>query len=338
VTEDQPYSKVYTSPASTNLAPTLAEIKWIFYQYVDDPDVSFQCAAFLPTDLLLEAQTDRPLANQPIDSPYQTITVYQQPAGRVFPTTQSGNGNLIIARIEIQSERRKGSWPQTQASNVNLINERYETVKTKPVIAGAEDHAGVIDPATNKPKCLAPQPTKEQRQPLPEYPLETVPVRGVATVRPIGWEPIYKRNLVVDVGFCPSVGQANYLAQQIADREWRRRDSIKITMPLPIEWLTAGCPPLPKVFLGDGNFEADGLILAISNQSERCEFGFMAARIDRLGAPITSPITPVAINCIVEVRISSRIKPPIAISATSTRYIGVVRVSSALGTGGGGGF
>jgi hypothetical protein len=251
---------------------------------------------------------------------------------------------LIVARVEIQSERRKGSWvpagvidPVGQANNTNLIVERYEIVKTKPVIAGSEDHSGVANPATGKPGCLTPAPVKEDRQPLPEYPLETVPVSGMAIVRPIGWEPIYKRNLVVDVGFCPSVGQANYLAQQIADREWRRRDSIKITMPLPIEWLAAGCPPLPRVFLGDGNFEADGLILAISNQSERCEFGFVAARIDRLGVPITSPITPVAINCIVEVRISSRIKPPIAISETSTRYIGAVRISSALVAGGGGG-
>jgi hypothetical protein len=313
VAEEQPINKVFSSGVGSNdTTPTTSEIKHIFYQYPDDLTWDSRLGGFITTSIFFDVQTDYPLPENPIDSPCQTITIYEWPAGRIFSALGS-NTSLSVYAIDIQSERRKGRWVcrGTLASDVGsdftLIIERYERLTTKPVIAGFTDHAGVINPHTGQPGCLVPKPREEERKQLPDYPLETVPVAGAALVEPLGWTPIAKRVLSIEVGFIPSIADAVYLARQIAAREWRRRDAQQITMPIPDEWLAAGCPPLPVVVLGGDKCHCEGLIVQIDSIGSvpNSSFSFIANRIDRGGVNQVVLGDPIDLGWRVEISIES---------------------------------
>jgi hypothetical protein len=343
VAEQQPINKVFSSGVSRNdTSPTTSEIKHIFYQYSDDRTWDSRLAAFLPARILNDLQTDQPLAEQPIDSPSQTATVYEWPAGRIF-SSLGANTTLSVYAIEVQSERHKGRWVcrgtlvTSVRADFTLIIERYESLTTQPVIAGYSDHAGVVDPRTGNPACLTPQPRSEERQPLAPYTLETVAVKGTAQVQPLGWSPIANRDLVLEVGFLPSVPAANYLAQQIARREWRRRDSVRVTMPVPVEWLAAGCPPLPVATLDDGDWQCEGLI--ISMQDEKASFAFTANRISRNAVSTVQVIESIDLKFKVVIDVESVDVPIPVPSPPGTALIGfkvVVTVITSTSGGGGG--
>lgn len=336
IAEQQPLSKIFSLGAQGNLSPGIAEIKWIFYQYPDDLSWDSNLLQFMPTELLYERDaapnSDR---NGPIDQPCQTVTVYQQPAGRVF-SSQEANTSLIVAALEMQSEKRKGRWvpygvldSKNQKENLNLGLERYEDLTTGVTYPGRTEHAGVVNPSTGKAQCLERPPKKEERQPLAEIPLETVPVTGRASVSPAGWNPICRRDLVLEVGFLPNAVAANYLAQQIAQREAWRRDSVKVVMPIPVEWLAAGCPPLRRAFLHDGHWQVDGLILEI--QEGEARFAFSGARIDRIGVPVFSARSEIIVRARPQISICSSPRPLNVISVIVFRAVAVP------GSGGGGG-
>jgi hypothetical protein len=292
--ERQPFNQVFARNNGGITDLTLAEIKWIFYQYKEENNQpsnwDSQLWRFIPAELLFELQTDLPLPDAALGSVCQTVTVTEWPGGRVFSKLGT-NTSLMTAVLEFQSEKRKARYVpfgvlNPKAGTVTTLSaERIERLKTKPYFPSGT-HGGTVNPKTGQPQCLEPVPAKEERQPLAEQPLETVPVRGIATVAPAGWTPITPRDLVMEMGYLPSDGAAKYLAEQIAKRESWRRDSLKIIMPIPEEWLVAGCPPLRRCYLHDGHWQMDGLILSI--QGQEAKFAFTAARIDRLGASVVS--------------------------------------------------
>jgi hypothetical protein len=300
--ERQPFNQVFAKNNGGSIAPTTSEVKWIFYQYPDELSWDSQLYQFVPTDLLFDLQSDKPVDGAAIDSPCQTVTVAQWPAGRIFSKLGTDT-SLAVYSLEIQSERRRGRFVpagvlKPSLGNVfSLSEERYEILTTKPVEPG-NNHAGVVDPKTGQSKCLEPLPKAEERKPLAELPLETVAVRGLAYVAPPNWVPIIRQDLIMEVGFLPSDASANYLAEQVAKREAWRRDSVKVTMPIPDEWLVAGCPPLRRCYLQDGNWQMDGLI--VSMQAGEAKFAFTAARIDRLGEPAMVAIENILFNFIIE--------------------------------------
>jgi hypothetical protein len=304
VIEQQPLNKIFTKGAQGNLSPGIAEIKWIFYQYPDDLSWDSQLLQFMPNTLVFErdaaSNSDR---NGPIDQPCQTVTVYEWPLGRLFSDQGTAN-NLVVAALEFQSEKRKGRWvpygvidPKGQKGNLNLGLERYEDLTTSVTYPGQADHGGTINPATGKAQCLEPLPKKEERQLLAAVPLETIPISGAADIAPANWTPLCRRDLTLEVGFLPDTGVANYLAQQIARREAWRRDSVKVVMPIPDEWLAAGCPPLRRAYLHDGYWQIDGAILSF--QEGEAKFAFTAARIDREGLSVVMVIEEIDLACII---------------------------------------
>lgn len=304
--EQQPFNQVFARNNGGITDLTLAEVKWIFYQYKGENNQpsnwDSQLWRFVPAELLFELQTDLPLPEAELGSVCQTVTVTEWPAGRVFSKLGTST-SLMTAVLEFQSEKRKARYIpfgvlNPKAGTVTTLSaERIERLRTKPYFPSGT-HGGTVNPKTGQAQCLEPVPAKEERQPLAEQPLETVPVRGVATVTPAGWTPITPRDLVMEMGYLPSDGVAKYLAEQIAKRESWRRDSLKITMPIPQEWLAAGCPPLRRCYLHDGHWQMDGLILSI--QGQEAKFAFAAARIDRLGTSVVSLIEDLAMGLVVE--------------------------------------
>jgi hypothetical protein len=275
--EIQPISVIFPSETG-NLNPIVSEEKTIAYQYPDDSSLAIP-PGLMPVDLLFEVQKN---TTPKFSAPYQTVTIYQQPAGRIFSELGS-NTTLYTAKIEIQNDLFKSSYvpagvlDPSLGSNFTLKLEKRETLTTTPVDP-ALAHGGGIDPQTGKPYCLEPKPQPEQRKSVAQNPLKTVPTRGEAEVAPLGWIPVFNAPYVLDVGFLPQM-LANPLAQQIAAREQRRRDAVQITMPIPTEWLAAGCPPLALCTIHDGTFQIDAPIVVLGDGEAKLSFS--GGRINR---------------------------------------------------------
>ncbi len=286
--EQKPFKEMF-GEGSLNL--TTSEIKTIYYQYPDDQNWESSLWGYLSVSMAYDVQTDYPIEGAPLDLPCQTVVVREQPAGRVFPELGT-NTSLIVAEITIQSERRRATYvpagvvDPSLGTDTSLVATTYEVLTTKPVIPDKVNHAGEADPKTGQAQCLEPTPKKEERIPLAEIPLETIACRGEASISYVGWTPFCAKTKVVEVGYCPD--NAAFLAQMIAKREVWRQDVAKVEMPIPFEWLAAGCPSLPRVRLQDGDFLADGLILQMAGTPEgyKASFAFSAARITKTGVPL----------------------------------------------------
>jgi hypothetical protein len=301
-TEKQPFNKVFENAPGqqNNLNPTTSEKKSIGYLYPDDSSIPFYLAALVPTAVLSLIQFQRPIIGADNDTAYLTITAQEWPAGRIFPTLGT-NTSLKLAILEIQSETRRIRYVPSgvltgTGQSFTMVIEKDEKLTTAPV-SPRSNTTPQIDPRTGQQLLLEPKPIVEGRKPLQDIPLETIPVVGVASVSNAGWSPAQLRDLIIEVGFLPSEQVANSLAAAIATREARRRDSATVTMPIPIEWLAAGCPILPTVRLWDGLWLAEGLIITMDSKSQEAKFAFTGARMSRQvapGAPFVPTSTPIA--------------------------------------------
>jgi hypothetical protein len=287
--EFQPFSVVFDD-GGTSTTPTLAARKWIFYSYPDEQRWDSQLWGLIPGPIATEIQSDQPLAGADPTAPSQTVTIEQWPAGRIFPDLGTST-TLYPALVEVQSERRKVTYRPAGrilpdlGQDFDLVVELRETLTTTPVLFGRESHAGEIDPRTGKAKCLEPAPKPEPRQVAAEQPIEEVPTSGSAAVAPVGYVPVISRPAVRDLGFIP-LGMANYLAAQLALREERRRNSIKVKLPIPAEWLAAGCPPLATCELDGDLYQIEGPAISISANSSEAFLEFSAGQFTRAGVAI----------------------------------------------------
>jgi hypothetical protein len=316
-TQEQQASKLVFS-SSTSTDPVLAERKWIFYQYEDDPNLHGDSVGLIPVDLLFDIQTQATPRNVAQGQPYQTITIKQWPAGRIFEALGT-NTTMYTAEISIQNEvwraiyKPRGAIDESAGQDFTLILEKREDLTTTPVLGNPD--GGQIDPLTGNPLCLVPRPVEEPRQVRPEIPLKTVPVRGEAVVLPAGWTPILPRVYAIDLGFIPSDAHATNLANQIAQREERRRNAVQVTMPLPIEWLAAGCTPLARCAIGDRTLQIDGPIIQMSDGEAR--FSFSGGTVSQGGIAIARQMVEIPIFFRVEISIESKIRSS-AIEGTSS--------------------
>jgi hypothetical protein len=288
--ELQPFSLVFQDGGS-NTAQILANRKWIFYQYPDDLNWDSQLYGLIDAAVLSDINLDQPIAGADTENPCQTVTIEQWPAGRIFPDLGTA-ATLYTAQITLQSEKRKATYKPagvlfpSLGSNFDLVLQFRESLTTKPVLWGREQDAGITNPNTGKPQCMEPVKPKEERKPIAERPIEQIPQKGSAKVEPPDWVPAIRRRAVVELGWFPR-GLGNYLAQQIAERQVRRRNGLKIKMPLPIEWLAAGCPPLAQCYLAGDLYQIEGPNISIASNGAYLEFA--ASRITFGGASTYRP-------------------------------------------------
>jgi hypothetical protein len=99
--------------------------------------------------------------------------------------------------------------------------------------------------------------------------------------------------LVVDFGFLPDAGRANFLASKIAEREQYRKEQSLIDMPIPDEWLAAGWPLLARSRIGGSVYLMDGCVVSIADGIAK--FGFAGSRVGEYamvgGIPVGLPIS-----------------------------------------------
>jgi hypothetical protein len=230
-----------------------------------------------------------------------TLTISRQPYARVFPGAEfrlgltvasvqfecsSFQGNFVPRGLLFSNEVRTSILNGQRIYSIALYPSNVERRETKDM-SRANPHSAGLDPKTGKPQCMEKPPQPQPPQPAPEIPLETESIRAECIIQPNGWLPLNPKPYPVDVGFIPSQGHADNLAYQIALQQIRRRDAMQITMPMPIEWLDAGCPLLARCLVGDGEWQIDAPIVALQNN--QLAFSFSAGRIRRFTPPIPTP-------------------------------------------------
>ena len=279
-------------PESTSTTQIVSETKIIGYQYANATGIPAGILLLgLPSEILTAITSTATLVKKSASKsknyidPYQTITVTKQPKGRIYESLGI-NTDLQISSVEVQSDYWRARWvPKGKVFSDDdgvfaLTLEKREDLNKSPF--------NYYDPREN----LEESPNAEPRQPAANSALETNSVLGTAEVESAGWSPVYEFAHTVDVGFLPPT-LADNLATRFAAREQYRRDAVQITMPIPTEWLAAGCPLLFRCQVFDGSFLADGLVIVI--EDGEAKFSFSGGRIDQYEIdnnyqPIGNPI------------------------------------------------
>lgn len=229
------------------------------------------------------------------DAVVATMTIRQRPAGNIFEALGTAT-NLRIYEIEIESDRRKvklrpwGLIKESEGSNFTLYpspDEQLEATsasrpQTQPALTDPND-------PTSK-RCLEKRPEVEPQQPAPNYKMETVPVRGECTIAPTNWAPILGLPKIEDFGFLPSQNHASYNACQLAARLARLSDPWNVEIPVPDEWVVAGCPPYFRAHLHDAHYECEAIAL-IHDRERGTRMSFQANRIGPMPA-VPQPLPP----------------------------------------------
>jgi hypothetical protein len=278
------------SGTSTNLV--LAERVVTRYAYnSDDSGISLIDFSF-PLEVGADINTATPFNTHDIDAntPIATVTITSRVAGAIFPRLGT-NTTLRVAEVRVETPFVRSRYvpygiiSPKAGDNFNLYPDRRE-VLTSQRVPETPDHTGAVDPKTGRPGCLEKPPAPEPAQTAPEIPLKTESLRGECNVQPTNWTPIRNRPHIVDFGFIPSQAHADNLACQIAYREHRRRDSMQVQMPIPDEWLAAGCPLLARCWIDDAEYQMDGIIIAIGGDG-KAKFSFSGGRVGSI-----TPVPP----------------------------------------------
>ena len=264
---------------------------------------------------------------------YCTVIIVQEPLGVVFPQRAPSSG-LITSSITIEGILFKKQYQPTGVVipsfgvSTGLIVSSKEVIESGLPLVGigaaiasiatqekeVEDaevklEALKADLVAAKVKFTSPKtgitaryerPVEpEEKVESPEVELITESFKGVALIQSIGWNPFVAKVQVENVGFLPSQGTANSLASRIAFREIARRDGLIVEMPLPIEWVAAGCPPFATAYLDTDAVMIDAPIIEMKGTT--LVFSFTGERLGSVPkvlntTPLISPITPVAIE------------------------------------------
>jgi hypothetical protein len=238
------------------------------------------------------------------EGPIATLTHTKQPYAKVFAGARFSaelvtssvtfecaafNATFVPRGLLFAAEVQSSLLDGTRIYPQDLYPSQIERRETKDMPKG-QPHSSQIDPKTGRPQCLEKQPQPAPIEKAPEIPMETEVIRAEAIIQPNGWVPLHQKPLAIDLGFIPSQGHADNIARQIAFREVRRRDAVQITMPLPIEWLMAGCPLLGRCLVHDGEFQIDAPIVDL--KGDQLTFSFSGGRIRRLAVSIEGPSLP----------------------------------------------
>ena len=209
-----------------------------------------------------------------------TLTITSKPFAAIFPDRPFSRdyADIWVETVELQCETKKVIWqPRGKASPATLglildlvVTNKEDILPNSPTRAGYTE-GGPID--KNDPskgtQCLESKPCEEERQPMPDYKMDTVPVRGVCAITPQNWVPLVKLPLVQDMGFVPSQKHADMLACQVGAKHVRKGDAHTCEMPVPWEWLAAGAPPVFRFHHHDREYEAVGVAIEITDKYQK---------------------------------------------------------------------
>ena len=279
-----------------------AEKKTIFYQYVDRD--------FRVTGTTLEARTAlltpavqlllEPFPNKEDDEiVYQVVTVKEWPKRRIDPTNDDfSKTEFTAAEVIVEGPKLKAVFKPKNVLDKDSPTDFSLALASKEVLT------------TRAPAVIEPEVIKDDednkyvaqsriplipRLPLPDYPLTLTTIVSTYTLpaESPSWVPFSPKPLIINYDFVTSQEGADRLVELMAKRELSRRDSKQLTLPIPTEWLEAGCPMAPVVNLGDAKYQLDGITLSLGQ--EEAVMTCSALYLSKLLNPVPEPTATITI-------------------------------------------
>lgn len=230
----------------------------------------------------------------------ETVIEYRRTLGEMFPDDRPGDTGLFLYKREVQRDYAKWAYlargvsqPEAYPTDTSL-----DLTSAEPIAAGRVNGDGVIqnqkDPRTGGPLQLETRYRKQFTMTKADLPLVTESLKGECNLEPIGWTPFRRKPLVESFGFLPSEEHAANLARQIGLAEIRERDAINITMPIPIEWLAAGAPPLHRCQVYNAELQIKQTVIILDGDS--LTFSFTGGKVGTIPTipdlPLPAPYIP----------------------------------------------
>jgi hypothetical protein len=227
----------------------------------------------------------------------ETVTSFERTAGEVYPDEQPASTSLFVAEKLVERDYARIKYLTKGQTNPDAYpgDTTLEVAKAEAIASGRVEPDGAVRNQKGKDGealRLEKPPRKEWTVTQADVPLTTQNLRGECQLQPIGWTPFRQKPLVEDIGFLPSQAHADNLARQLGMREIRRRDAVSITMPIPVEWLAAGCPPLTRCQIHNAELQIDEPILILDGSSREMSLSFTGGRIGTIPT-IPEPVPPV---------------------------------------------
>lgn len=284
----------------TSTTAIVAERKTIYYLYLDGFDSSL---IGLPQEILFKANGLRLPTTEWTDV-VATLTYYERPAGLTFPQLGT-NANLRFAEAVLESYQSKTIWkpagvlfPQL-GTNFNARQESDELITEGTLIRNRNNTLDDRDPITGQRRELEPIPLREPRQPIPELSINREPVRGRSLLNPSSG-PSNNNTNVIRMQYTPDAERAAAFASEFAKREFQRRDSVTVTMPLPPEYVANLFQPFTVCAIHDAVYIIDNPVIDIGDK--QCTFTFQGDYVGSFPVipdPVSpQPIAPAAANAL----------------------------------------
>jgi hypothetical protein len=290
---------------SIDSSDVLAELKTVLYRYYGIDSEFEELPAIQVPDSQI-TQYFPPLASLGYEygDLVETVTLTERTMEEVFPSEERhffADTTLFVAEKLVERDYCKISYKAKGIINPDGYpnDTTLEMVSAEAIKSGRVNPDGAVNNQVDKrggPLRLEKGYRREHTTVGSDVSLTTENLKGECNLQPIGWTPFRQKPLVVDLGFLPSQTHADNLARQIGYQEVRARDAISITMPVPIEWLAAGCPPLHRCQIHNAELQINAPILVIDGQSKQMSFSFTGGRIGGIPAipdpPEARPYVP----------------------------------------------
>lgn len=272
----------------TDTSDVLAEIKTTLYRYYGI-NTDFET---LPAINIAAGESESILQQFPaletlgyeVGDLVETVTTIEKTNGEIFPDEKPADTSLFVASKIVERDYAKIQYLTKGQTNPDAYpsDTTLEVAKAEAIASGRVEADGAVRNQKGKDGSalkLEKPPRKEYTFTQADVPLTTQNLRGEVLLQPVGWTPFRQKPFVTDVGFVPSQAHADNLARQLGFREIRRRDALAITMPIPTEWLAAGCPPLARCQIHKSELQIDEPIVVLDAPSRTMSMSFTGGRI-----------------------------------------------------------
>lgn len=283
----------------TDTGIILAEIKTTDYHYWGIGQ-NFETLPAIDVDGSLEFFPDIAGLGYEVGELVETVTSTQKTRGEIYSDQFPGDTGLVEAEKLVERDYAKIQYLTRGETNPDAYpgDVVLEVAKAEAIKSGRVEPDGAVRNQKGKggkPLELEPRYKREYSYTAADTPMVTENLKGECSIAPANWTPFRNKPIVEDVGFLPSQAHADNLARQIAYRETRFRDAINITMPMPLEWLAAGCPPLARCRIHNAELQIEIPVIVMA--AEKLSFSFTGGRVGTIPAipepPETAPYIPI---------------------------------------------
>lgn len=230
---------------------------------------------FFLSDTVLISPEFYPMTYPPIPTNessglYRTEVIIEEPSGKIFPAL-GANTTLNVSARTVEVAQWKATWKPAGMVFPSLGSQFYEQLDSYEVLQTA-----YVRPGSSRAGC-----TDRAKPEVPravDLKLKQEVYTGTVELAQ-GYTPVLNYPYTYNIGYCPSSESAQLIASRLAFREVARKFADDVSLPLPLEWLQAGCPHFARCQVGDKVYWVDGPAFELTHDAQ----GRLSAKLQFTG-------------------------------------------------------